>query len=118
MKLPQNKILDGHSFAPQALGQKAKPRDWIFIELARDWYVREAAWKLNRAGQLFDMAKSPFEEPLVPTDSKDPAALAAHQRLQAVLDKLNPAGGIMDEGDGTGRHQGRIIHTKKQKKSN
>jgi len=115
--LPQNKILDGRSFAPQVLGRNGQPRDWIFVELGREWYVREAAWKLDQAGQLFDMAKSPFEEPLVPADTKDPEASAARKRLQSALDKLNPAGGIMDEGDGTGRHKGRVEHTKKKKKT-
>ena len=117
-KLPANAVLDGHSFAPQIFGKKGQPRDWIFIELAKNWYVREGGWKLNQAGQLFDMTKSPFEEPLVPADTQDPAAMAARKRLQAALDKLNPAGGIMDEGDGTGRHAGREEHRKKKKKQN
>ena len=113
-KLPQNKVFDGHSFAPQVLGRQAKQRDWIFIELGKAWYVREAGWKLNQAGRLFDMSNSPFEEPFVPADTQDPAATAARKRLQAALDKLNPASGIMDEGDGAGRHAGRLVHTKKK----
>jgi arylsulfatase A len=75
--------------------------------LARKWYVREAKWKLNQAGELFDMSKAPFEEVPVAADSKDPAAGVARKRLQAALDKLNPAGGILDTGDGTGRHANR-----------
>jgi hypothetical protein len=71
------------------------------------WYVREAAWKLNQAGELFDMAGAPFEERLVAADTKDPAATAARTRLQAVLDQLNPGGGILDDGDGTGRSRNR-----------
>ena len=82
----------------------AEPRDWVFIELARNWYVREPNWKLNQAGELFDMTDAPFAEKLVATDTKNAAAIAARQRLQAVLDELNPAGGILDDGDGTGRH--------------
>jgi arylsulfatase A len=117
VRLQQDLILDGHSFAAQVLGEKGRPRDWVFIELGKNWYVRDAAWKLTQAGRLFDMSKSPFEEPLVPADSTDSDVLAARQRLQAVLDQLNPAGGILDEGDGTGRHKGRLQHTKKQKKS-
>jgi hypothetical protein len=71
------------------------------------WYVREAGWKLNQAGELFDMKNAPFEEILIAAATKDPAAVAARARLQAALDKLNPAGGILDEGDGTGRHVNR-----------
>jgi arylsulfatase A len=116
-KLPQEKTLDGHSFAPQVRGEKGQPRDWVFIEFGKDWFVREANWKLNRAGQLFDVKNAPFEEPLVPAGAENPAASAARQRLQTVLDKLNPAGGIMDQGDGSGRHAGRPVHTKKKRQN-
>ena len=76
------------------------------------WYVREADWKLNQAGELFDMSDAPFAEKLVPAEATDAAAMAARKRLQAALDALNPAGGILDDGDGTGRH------AKNRKKSN
>ena len=117
-KLPQNTILDGRSFAPQLHGQKGRPRDSMYIQLAGMWYAREAGWKLNQAGELFDMSHAPFEEPKVAADTKDPAAIAARHRLQVALDKLNPAGGILDEGDGTGRHANRATNTKKKRKKN
>jgi len=104
VQLPTNKVFDGRSFVPQLRGEKGNPRAWIFIELARDWYVREAGWKLNQDDELFNMSGAPFEETLVPADTKDPAAVAARQRLQKVLAELNPAGGILDDGDGSGRH--------------
>jgi hypothetical protein len=66
------------------------------------WYVREAQWKLNEKGELFDMSKAPFTENLVITDTE--TSQAARKRLQAVLFELNPGGGILDQGDGTGRH--------------
>jgi len=88
-------------------GQKGQPREWIFIELARMWYVREAGWKLNQTGELFDMSDAPFKEKLVAAGTKDPAAIAARTRLQTALDQLNPAGGILDEGTGDGRHANR-----------
>ena len=50
------------------------------------------------------MSDAPFSEKLVAADTKDAAAIAARKRLQPVLDKLNPAGGVLDQGDGTGRH--------------
>ncbi len=114
-KLPTKKVLDGRSFAPQLHGQKGQPRDWIFIQLARMWYVREAKWKLNQAGELFDMSKAPFEEPVVAADSKNSAAIGARKRLQAALDKLNPAGGILDQGDGSGRHASHNANKEKKK---
>ena len=102
--LPANTIIDGQSFAPQLRGEKGQPREWVFIELARMWYAREAGWKLNQSGELFDMTDAPFTERRVAADTSDSAALAARYRLQRVLDQLNPAGGILDDGDGTGRH--------------
>jgi arylsulfatase A len=106
-KLPAKTVLDGKSFAAQLRGEQGPARDWIFIELARQWYVREAQWKLNQDKELFDMRGAPFTEPKVAADTKDPAAMAARQRLQAALEHLNPAGGILDDGDGTGRHDKR-----------
>jgi arylsulfatase A len=116
-KMPANTLIDGRSFLPRIYGKKGNPRDWIFIELARNWYVRDKQWKLNQAGELFDMKPAPFAEPLVAANTTDPAALAARARLQAALDKLNPAGGILDEGDGTGRHANREENRKTKKKA-
>jgi arylsulfatase A len=93
VKLPSGVTIDGHSFAPQLRGQKGNPREWIYVQLGRRWYVRDDGWKLNQAGELFDMKDSPFVEELVPADSKDEAAVAARRRLQAVLDQLDPASG-------------------------
>jgi arylsulfatase A len=112
-KLPEKTVLDGRSFAAQLRGEKGPAREWIFIELARQWYVRDAAWKLNQDGELYDMSGAPFTEPKVAADTKDAKATAARVRLQAALDQLNPAGGILDDGDGTGRHDKK---KKKEKK--
>jgi len=92
-KLPRDREYDGRSFTPQLRGGKGNPREWIFVQLGRRWYVRDDGWKLDEAGELFDMKDSPFVEQLVPADSTDEAAVAARKRLAAVLDKLNPAGG-------------------------
>ena len=100
---------------PQLQGKKGNPREWVFIQLARQWYVREAKFKLNQAGDLFDMSKAPFEEPVIPPGSASPAATSARRRLPAALDRLNPAGGILDTGDGTGRHAGREENRKKKR---
>jgi arylsulfatase A len=109
--LPAKTVIDGRTFAPQLQGKKGQPREWIFIQLARMWYVRDAKYKLDQTGQLFDMSKAPFEEIPLPATATAPA----RARLQAALAKLNPAGGILDTGDGTGRHAGRDANKKKKK---
>jgi arylsulfatase A len=103
-QLPKDKILDGQSFNAQLHGGTGTPRTSIFVQLANNYYVRSLEYKLNQAGELFDMSKAPFEEILVPADTKDPKVIAARKSLQAELDRLNPKGGYIDTGDGTGRH--------------
>ncbi len=106
-QLPEKTVIDGQSFHSQIKGEKGTPRDWMFNQLAGMWYVREANWKLNQAGELFDMSDAPFTEKPVPLETNDPAAKAARSRLQAALAKLDPGSGIVDDGNGTGRHANR-----------
>lgn len=109
--LPTNNILDGKSFAYQLKGGSGTPRDWIFTELGNDWYVRSSNWKLNRAGKLFDMRNAPFEEKEVVIDETNKIE---KDKLQKVLDGLNPAAGYLDNGDGSGRHANKV-KTKKRR---
>jgi len=99
-KLPQGVTIDGKTFTSILNGKSNGDslRDWIFVLLGRQWYDREASWKLNQSGELFDMKNSPFAETLVPATTQDTEALAARQRLQTVLDQLNPAAGKVDPG--------------------
>ena len=92
-KLPAGVKFDGRSFVPQLRGAKGSPRDWIFVQLGAKWYVRNNGWKLNEAGELFDMGDAPFAEKLVTTEAQSDAAKAARKELQAALDELNPAAG-------------------------
>jgi arylsulfatase A len=46
---PKDRVFDGRSFVPQSRGGRGNPRERISIELARNWFVREAGWKLNQA---------------------------------------------------------------------
>ena len=101
-KLPEKIVFDGRSFAPRLLGESGTPREWVYNQLASMWYVRDAKWKLNEKGELYDLGDSPFTETLVTADT--PESAAARRKLAAVLAELDPAGGIPDKGDGTGRH--------------
>jgi arylsulfatase A len=93
--LPASPAPDGRSFAPQIRGERGTPREWVYVQhnTARQWYVLEHGWKLTHAGDLFDMSDAPFaEKPVSPGEPND-AARAARERLQTVLDRLNPAAG-------------------------
>jgi len=92
-KVPKDMTFDGQSYAPQLRGQPGKPREWIYVQLGNQWYVRSQDWKLTQSGELFDMKDAPFVEKPVAADSKDGAAGAGREKLQRVLDTLRPAAG-------------------------
>jgi arylsulfatase A-like enzyme len=92
-KLPKDMTFDGHSYAPQLRGQPGKPREWVYVQLGKKWYVRSQDWKLTESGELFDMKDAPFVEKPVAADSKDPEARAGREKLQKVLDTLKPGVG-------------------------
>jgi arylsulfatase A len=100
--LPENRIIDGKSLVSQIKGGTESPRTWAFTQLGAHWHVREAGWKLNETGQLFDMKNAPFEEISVAADAKDEASTAARTRLGKALAELNPGAGFKGEGDGRG----------------
>lgn len=87
-RLPAGVTIDGHSFAPQIRGEAGDPREWVYVELDGRRYVATRQWKLNAAGELFDMKDAPFSEIPVPRDTKDAAAVNARRRLQEVMARL------------------------------
>ena len=114
-KLPTKNVVDGRSFLPQLLGKKGSPKEYIYMELGNKWYVREAKWKLNREGELFDMTNAPFEEKKVADYANNAEANAAYIRLESVLKGLGPEKGILDDGDGSGRHASNVNKKKGSK---
>ena len=106
-KLPADFKTDSHSLAPQLRGEKGTPRAYAYVQLGRHWFVREPGFKLNEAGQLFDMSNAPFVEKLVSADADTDQSKAARQRLTAALEELNPAGGKTDP-DGEGPRNNKL----------
>lgn len=99
-KLPDTLKFDGHSFAPQLLGEPSQPREWAYVQLGQRWFVREAGFKMNEQGDLFDMSDAPFVEKLIEKSADTPASKSARARLTATLTDLNPAAGKTDQGGG------------------
>jgi arylsulfatase A len=83
--LPEGVVVDGRSFAAQLKGGPGHPREWIYVELHGNSYVRDARFKLTNKGELFDLKNAPFEEVPVAKDAADAEAIAARKRLEAVL---------------------------------
>lgn len=107
-KIPGDRQIDGRSFASNLLGKSTKEREWIFCELGNKWYVRNKSWKLNNDNQFFDMKNAPFEEALISAENIAPDAAIEYQKLKKVLDQLSPEKGIIDNGDGSGRHGSKL----------
>lgn len=115
--LPTGRVIDGRSLVSQLKGETQSSRTWAFCQLSNNYYVREAGWKLDQSGTLYDMKDAPFKEVAVAADTKDEAAVAARARLAAALTGLNPSAGYKDEaGDGTGRSANKDEKKKKTKK--
>ncbi len=95
-KAPAGFPFDSHSIAPQLRGEKGTPREWAYVQLGAKWYVREQDWKMNEAGELFDMSDAPFVEKPVASDADTDASKAARARLAKTLADLNPTAGKTD----------------------
>ncbi len=116
--LPAGRVIDGRSLFSQFKGDAQSPRTWAFCQLSNNYYVREAGWKLDQSGALYDMKDAPYGEVAVAADTRDEVAVAARQRLAAALAGLNPAAGHKDEvGDGSGRSANKEDKKKKTKKA-
>jgi arylsulfatase A len=83
--LPQDRTIDGRSFAGQLRGRAGQRRPWSYVELSGKRYVCDERWKLTGTGALFDLKDAPFHETLVPVNTGGPEAGAARQRLHEVL---------------------------------
>ncbi|MEY4818775.1 MAG: hypothetical protein RLZZ23_1548 [Verrucomicrobiota bacterium] len=115
--MPTGRVIDGRSLVSQLKGDTKSPRTWAFCQLSNNYYVREAGWKLDQSGTLYDMKDAPFKEVAVAADTKDESAVAARARLAAALTGLNPAAGYKDvAGDGTGRSANKDEKKPKTKK--
>lgn len=112
-QLPKDFKYDSHSIAPQLRGEKGTPREWAYVQLGANWFVREQGWKMNQRAELFDMSDAPFIEKPMPVNDDTEVSKAARIRLTAVLAELNPAGGKTDGGGGKAAKKKKKIERKK-----
>jgi arylsulfatase A len=78
---PEGLKFDGHSIAPQILGQPGQPRPWVYAQVGKEFFIADQRYKLYGDGKFVDISDSPVAE----TPATD---LDARQRLQAALDQL------------------------------
>ena len=94
-RLPDGVTIDGRSFAPQLLGQKGTPREWIFCHYDPRWlnfefarYAQDKQYKLYHTGALYDYRGDPLEKSPLPQTTLTPAQEQSRQKLQRALDTL------------------------------
>jgi len=90
-RVPDDRPIDGRSFAPLLRGESYTPREWIYSYLGGRRILRTKRWLLeNNApdhyGQLFDCAESRdgtgYRDV---TDSQDPDVLAVKRQFEEIL---------------------------------
>jgi hypothetical protein len=84
--LPANLKLDGRSIAPQILGLPGNPREWVYAQLAGDYFIADHQFKLYGDGKFTDITGSPAAEK--PVSDRDEVGMEAKQRLGAALATL------------------------------
>lgn len=97
--IPPDLNLDGRSFFPQLIGQKGKPREWIYSwyspRQGNDLTVREFAFdqrfKLYRTGDFFDLSRDLAEKQPLEVAALQGEAAAAARKFQAALDQFKNA---------------------------
>jgi len=96
--LPSSVPIDGHSFAPQLMGEKGKPREWIYMWYAKNGgpkakseFAMTKSLKLYRDGRMFDLRVDPFEETAIGMADLTGADAEAAQKLQGAMDQFDDA---------------------------
>lgn len=89
--VPLPKDIDGVSFAPVLEGSGKSPREWVHSLYNKEYFVRNAGWKLRENGELYDMNDAPYSEILVKPENDTLESRAAREELAAVAVKLHPA---------------------------
>jgi arylsulfatase A len=84
--VPAGIRLDGRSIAPQILGRPGNPRQWVYAQLAGDYFIADHRFKLYGDGTFTDIGDSPAAEQ--PVRETDEAAMQAKRRLAAALGEL------------------------------
>ena len=91
--LPEDRVIDGRSFAPQLRGEEpAAPwRNWCLTQYYTRRVVRSQRFKLYSTGEFYDLSEDPLERHDLSDSERlfqDEATQAGHAHLQSVLDSL------------------------------
>lgn len=100
LSLPTSNLTDGHSFLPQARGERGQPREWVYCWYAPNQakkvdvpqeFARNHRYKLLRDGSFFEIDSSNYSEVKLPTETLSAEASAAKSTLHAALQQFQNA---------------------------
>lgn len=80
-------MLDGRSFAGALRGEPRPGRDWVWVQLGDEWFLRGERWRLHDDGRLFDVSER-FLAVEVPVEGRSDEASRAAQRLSDWAEEL------------------------------
>lgn len=89
--VPQDRPIDGVSFAPQLLGSEESHRPWVYTEWKGERWARNRTWKLYGNGDLYHVAQDVKENHPVPKGDRGKGAKQARERLHQAFDDLGVA---------------------------
>jgi len=96
-QLPENGVIDGHSFWPQLQGKKGVPRESLYCyynprpgrrKFPERRFARDKRWKLYGNGQLYDIQNDVLEQQPIAAGQGGGKASRARKKLQKVLDSM------------------------------
>jgi arylsulfatase A-like enzyme len=103
-RLPEERVLDGRSFAPVLRGDGSGPREWVFSSFRDQRVLRDGRWLLEGDGRFFDCGgqrdHAGYRDV---TGSDEPDVLAARARFEDILGGLPAA--KLEIGGGAKREQ-------------
>lgn len=93
--LPDDRVIDGRSFADQLRGEAGSPREWIYCFYNPIWgrydrsvFARDQRWKLYENGIMYDIANDVHEESPLYFNDLDDEGQAHYTKLKAVIDSM------------------------------
>jgi len=95
---PPDAHIDGRSIAPQVLGRPGSPREWVYAQVGKDFFLADHRFKLYGDGRFVDITDSPVAESAVRDD--DEAAMQAKHRLADALSALRRGAAAEEDGAG------------------
>jgi len=87
-EVPEDRIIDGRSFAPQLKGRKGNPRKWAYVQRDGKAWIRTQRWKLYTDGRFFDMKNDPHEKTTLRAPEESVQAMKVKKFLQRQLEEL------------------------------